>query len=155
MQPAFVETMSGTLKDELGHAHAVRFEVAAEGEGRGWFRLRGLARVEPWALDVPCEGTLVISPTLRFIRYHVRFAAAGGTWALKGEKRPSLTSPLRSMTHLPIELFDARGALRAWGPMTFSLLDLPSFAASWLPFRTGPRRALVARAGLGRPGHEG
>jgi hypothetical protein len=145
MQPSFVETMRGTLKDELGHPHRVEFEVSATGEGLGYFRLEGLARAEPWAEDVKANGTLIISPTMRFIRYRVRFPAAGGEWELKGEKRPKLLAPLTSMTTLPIELVDPKGTLKAWGDMTFSLTDLPGFLASWLPFYRGPRKALEAK----------
>ncbi len=145
MQPSFVETMRGTLKDELGHSHPVQFDVSARGEGAGYFRLEGLARAEPWAQDAKATGTLIISPTLRFIRYRVRFPATGGDWELKGEKRPRLLSPVSSMTTLPIELTDAKGALKAWGDLSFSLTDLPGFLASWLPFSTGARKALEAR----------
>lgn len=141
----FVETMRGTLVDGEGQSHAVSFEVSAEGEGRGRFRLTGLAHAAPWAANAPASGTLVISPTLRFIRYQVRFPAAGATWELRGEKRPTLRAPVASMTTLPVELFDAAGARRATGRMTFALAELPGFLASWLPLVRGPRRRLLAR----------
>ena len=142
MPLSFVETMQGTLRDESGADVPVAFEVSARGEGGGFFRLAGVVRAAPWAALAPAEGSLHLS--LRFLRYRVRFPAAGGTWELRGEKTPSAWSPLRSMTDLPIALHDAAGAVVARGTLHFHLEDLPRFLSTWLPFTTGAAERVEA-----------
>lgn len=131
MRFSFAETMAGVLTAGDGTPHLVSFEVEAEDEGRGWFRLRGLARALPWVDDAPATGSLRLSPW--GLRYHVTFVG----WTVRGEKTPSLRHPLRSMTTLPVRLTDPAGVVRATGDLRFDLADLPSFAASWVP---RPRR---------------
>lgn len=143
MRLSFVETMQGALRDAGGAEHPVAFEVSARGEGRGFFRLAGVVRAAPWAAEAPAEGSLEMG--LRFLRYRVRFPAAGGTWELRGEKTPSPRAPVRSMTLLPVVLRDAGGAEVAWGTLAFDLKDLPRFLLSWLPFLPSAALRLEAR----------
>lgn len=135
MQLSFEETMRGTLRDATGQDHPAAFEVSARGEGKGFFRLEGLVRAAPWAGEAKATGSLHISPRLEFLRYRVRFAGAGGEWELRGEKTPSVWSPLRSMTELPTTLVDPSGAEVAHGTLAFALRDLPQFLSSWRPLR--------------------
>lgn len=147
MPLTFSETMQGTLHDASGGEHDVSFTVTAIAEGGGYFRLHGVASASPWAGargegksdGAPATGVLVLSP--RFLRYRVRFAGPGGMWTVAGQKLPSLRSPVRSMTVLPVTLVDAAGVEQARGDLRFDLKELPAFALSWIP---RPRRSAAA-----------
>jgi hypothetical protein len=156
MTLSFVETMRGTLRDAAGAEHPVSFEVTASSRGRGRFDLRGVISAPPFAPEAVAEGTLTIAPFLRAITYRLRFQSRDGAMlGLEAEKHPTPTSPLKSMTEMDAELFDAQGRLLAHGRMLFDLADLPRFAASWLPVareqqkRLDVRRRAIARQLLG------
>jgi hypothetical protein len=140
MNLSFVETMRG----ELSPGHPVAFHVRASGGLDGHLALSGVVHAAPWVDETTCEGTLDLS--LRRLAYDVRFRDAGGrALRLHGEKHPSARSPLRSMTVLPVTLVDEAGGQLAQGELTFDLLELPQFLASWLPLPTRAHRQLTAR----------
>jgi hypothetical protein len=130
MKISFVESMQGSLRDESGDEHPVRFRVAASGSG-GNFELRGLVTLPPWVQDAEAEGTLTMSIAPPRLSYRLRF---GNGLTLEADKHPTPLSPLRSMTFMRTVVRDAAGKTLAEGPMTFALRDLPQFLASWLPF---------------------
>ena len=150
MRIQFRETMSGTLRDESGEDRKVDFQVIASSEGRGFFTLEGVGHAAPWADEVPAQGSLVIHPLLRFIRYTVRLSAQDGrVFTLHGEKLPSMLRPLASMTDMPTRLEDERGRVLATGALRFDLADLPDFLGSWLPLPgQGNGKVLAARRAL-------
>jgi hypothetical protein len=148
MNLSFVETMRGTLRDPQGRESHVDFQLRTLSTGRpGHFAVDGVVHCGPWQAEGPCEGTLTITVRPAAIAYTVRFSAADGApLVLTGHKSPSLLSPLRSMTFLPIALKNVEsGAELARGTMHFDLLELPQFLASWLPLPTDPRRRFEAR----------
>lgn len=144
MNLSFVETMRGTLSER----HAVDFQLRARGTGKpGAFTVEGVVHCAPWLAEGPCEGTLTISLFPAALAYHVRFTGADGTrLELVGHKSPTISAPVRGMTVLPIALRNAdTGAELARGVMTFDLLELPRFLASWLPVPSDARRRFEAR----------
>ncbi|MFZ5446189.1 MAG: hypothetical protein ACOZQL_39745 [Myxococcota bacterium] len=143
METSFVETMRGRLRDAAGRESWVDFQIRTHGVG-GQLTLEGVVHAPPWTTESPCEGTLVISPWPASIAYDVRFRVGGEQYRLHGAKSPSLLHPVRSMTVLPITLSRGEEQL-AQGTMTFDLLDLPQFLASWLPLPTTARRRFEAR----------
>ena len=133
MQISFVETMSGTVRDERGVTHPISFSVCAVGVRGGHFTLKGVITAPPWAArEVSCEGTLVISLRPRAITYHLTFDAAAQTLTLDAQKSPTPLHPLRSMTYMPTTIRDAHGVVVARGDMTFDLRHLPIFLASYI-----------------------
>ena len=154
MRIQFQEEMSGTLRDTYGTDHPVDFEVVARSEGRGFFTLEGVGHAPPWVEECPAQGSLVIGPFLRYLRYTVRLSAADGrTFVLHGEKLPTLLRPFNSMTDMVARLEDESGRVLATGSMQFKLADLPEFARSWLPLPLPAgerlmqeRRVLIAQA---------
>lgn len=144
MEIAFVESMRGLVTPPTGPARPVAFHVRAAGGAGGRFTLRGVVHAAPWVDEATCEGTLALS--LRALAYDVHFLGADGRrLRLHGEKHPRLRAPVRSMTVLPVTLRDEAGAALARGEVTFDLLDLPRFLASWLPLQTRAHRQLAAR----------
>lgn len=140
MHLSFVESMRG----ELSPGHPVAFHVRASGGLEGPLALWGVVHAAPWVDEATCEGTLELS--LRRLAYDVRFRDEGGrALRLHGEKHPSVRSPLRSMTVLPVTLLDEAGQALARGELAFDLLDLPQLLASWLPLPTRAHRRLTAR----------
>jgi hypothetical protein len=147
MRIEFRETMGGLLREPGGEERRVDFQVVAKSEGRGFFTLEGIGHAAPWADECPAQGSLVIGPFLRFIRYTVRLSAPGGkTYVLYGEKLPTLFKPLTSMTDMPTRLEDEGGKVLAEGSLAFALTDLPDFLSSWLPLpRPASGKLLQAR----------
>lgn len=146
MKIAFVETMRGFVTPKTGPSSAVDFNVRASGGERGHFELSGVVHAGPWIDETTCEGTLDISALPPRLAYDVHFKAADGRrLRLHGAKRPSVFSPVSSMTVLPITLSDAQGLVLAEGTMTFDLTELPGFLASWLPRPSKAHRQLEAR----------
>lgn len=119
MQLHFSETMSGALGPAAGPSRPLAFTVRASGAGRGYFGLSGTLDLDGqrW----PCEGVLRLRPG--GLRYRLRF---GGGRELSGQKTWSWRHPVRSMTHLPIEVDGEPGELR------FDLRDLPGFLWTWV-----------------------
>lgn len=146
MPIAFVETMRGTLRDGTGAEHPVAFHVRARGGAGGRFALSGVVHAAPWVEETVAGGTLVIAARPASIAYDVRFRTGDGTaLRLHGAKRPSVFSPVRSMTVLGVTLSDEGGRALAAGTVRFDLMDLPGFLASWLPVPSRARRQLEAR----------
>jgi hypothetical protein len=144
MNLSFVETMRGTLNDR----HPVDFQIRTTSTGKpGAFTVEGVVHCAPWVSEGPCEGTLIVSVLPASIAYDVRFTGSDGSkLALVGHKSPSLFAPIKGMTVLPIALRNlGTGEELARGTMTFDLLELPQFLASWLPVATDPRRRFEAR----------
>jgi hypothetical protein len=140
MKISFVETMQGSLRDDGGEEHPVRFRVEASGSG-GNFELRGMITLPPWVEDAEADGTLTMSIAPPRLAYRLRF---GKGLTLDADKHPTPLSPIRSMTFMRAIVRDADGKTLAEGSMTFALRDLPQFLASWLPFNQGQQRALHA-----------
>lgn len=145
MKLSFVETMRGEVTDGAGRVHAVDFQIRTEQVGGGRFEVKGVVHAGPFGDEAPCEGTLTISAAPPSIAYDVRWRTAQGAFSLVGAKSPRPWKPVGSMTVLPIELRDGSGARLASGTMTFDLLDLPQFLASWLPVSLRGRRRFDAR----------
>ena len=144
MPIAFVETMRGFVTPMSGPSVAVDFNVRASGGAGGRFTLTGVVHAGPWIDEATCEGTLHIS--LGSLAYDVRFRGKDGrALRLHGAKTPSLFSPIKGMTVLPIALSDDTGAVLAQGEMKFDLMELPGFLASWLPRPSRAHRQLEAR----------
>lgn len=138
MKLSFVETMRGEVTDGAGRVHSVDFQIRTTQQRAGHFLVDGVVHAGPFGDEATCHGELVIS--LGALVYEVRW----GDFVLKGKKTPSLLSPLRSMTVLPVTL-ERKGETVASGTMTFDLLDLPSFLASWLPMPSRHTRRFEAR----------
>ncbi len=153
MKVGFVETMRGTVKAEDGSESKLEFEVHAHAEHLrkflkdGQTLLRGLIRAAPYAVEVPATGQLTIDLP-RSLTYRVDFEAKGVRYRLEGKKTPSLLSPIRSMTQMPVVLKTEAGKELARGQMTFALRELGGFLASWLPFHAAPRLSLDVRRRL-------
>ncbi len=130
MRVTFSETMRGTLRRN-GEDLPIEFSVTARAEGLGYFTLDGSVKAVKFAAG-PVTGSLQLKLVgfNRFIRY--RLSLPGGL-KLEAEKTPSLLSPVRSMTWMPVKLLDRDGALLAEGEMTFALRELPAFVFSALP----------------------
>ena len=146
MQIAFVETMRGFVTPKSGPSAAVDFNVRACGGPGGRFTLKGVVHAAPWIDETTCEGTLRLSALPARLAYDVHFMTADGRkLRLHGEKRPSLFSPVKGMTVLPITLSDDAGATLASGELRFDLTEFPGFIASWLPRQSKAHRQLEAR----------
>lgn len=152
MPVAFVETMSGTLREEGGREHSVCFHVRAHRHEGPRFHLSGVIHAAPWMDEAVVTGTLTLSPFPASIAYDLRFRGMDGRpLRLHGAKRPTPLSPFRSMSTLPVTLSmegedgNHVGPPLATGTMHFDWLDLPTFIVSWLPMATKPHRQLVAR----------
>jgi hypothetical protein len=151
MKVSFVETMRGSLRGDDGRERPFDFTIRAEADGlrallrTGVARVRGLVRAAPWAAEAPAEGTLELAPIRRRIAYDLSFRGDDGALlSIRGHKSPSLRDPLRSMTWLPVGLFDGDRRL-ASGEARFDLADLGPFLASWLPVAGDEGRRLDAR----------
>lgn len=146
MKIAFVETMRGVVTSRSGAEVPIDFNVRASRDARGHFTLQGVVHAGPWVEETTCEGTLALSVLPARISYDVSFTATDGRrLRLHGAKRPSVFSPVTSMTVLPIALSDELGELLAEGTLTFALDELPGFLASWLPTPSRAHRQLEAR----------
>lgn len=146
MNIAFVETMRGFITPKSGPSTPVDFNVRASGGAGGRFTLTGVVHAGPWIEETTCEGTLHISAIPARLAYDVRFKTADGhALRLHGAKKPSLLSPIKGMTVLPIALSDEAGTVLAEGEMRFDLTELPGFLASWLPRPSRAHRQLEAR----------
>ena len=138
----FKETMSGTWRPAGGgderpieftiRAHAQRlmqhlFDRKAEIEGR--IKMAGFAE------DVPLSGQLTIDPVLgKKIRYEFDFVADDGKrYHFAGQKDVKFFDLTRTMTTLPGEILDERGAVVGRAGLTFDKNDLPRFLASFRP----------------------
>ncbi|MFO0722650.1 MAG: hypothetical protein U1E65_02625 [Myxococcota bacterium] len=145
----FVETMRGWISTPEAASTPISFQVRAVQAEGGLFKISGLIAAPPFAALTEAEGTLRIAPFLRSIRYELCFKADDGrALTLIAEKTPSIFSPVRGMTWMPASIRGPEGALLASGEMVFSLLDLPSFLASFLGIRTLPERRLEAERRL-------
>lgn len=145
MNLSFIETMAGTLTDNDGRSHRVDFEVRATERSSGRFALDGVAHAGSFVSEAPCTGTLEITLVPASIAYDVRFEdSEGRAYRIEGAKRPSVLSPLRSMTALPVVL-TREGVIVAKGMMRFDLMDLVSFLSTWLPVATRAQRRFEAR----------
>ena len=141
----FVETMRGELTGGSGQ-HPIAFHVRAERQRGGVFALRGVMHAGPWASETTASGTVTLSVWPSRIAYDVAFTAADGRrLRLVGAKHPTPRRPVHSMSWLAVELRDEGDAVLAHGWLTFDLLDLPSFVASWLPVPSRAERRLEAR----------
>lgn len=145
MKLSFVETMRGEVTDGAGRVHPVDFQIRTTQQRAGEFLVDGVVHAGPFGDEAPCTGTLTISVAPPSIAYDVRWRTAAGAFSLEGAKSPSPLSPVKSMTVLPVTLFDASRTALAKGTMTFDLFDLPGFLASWLPLRLEGRRRFDAR----------
>lgn len=126
MRLSFSETMRGTVG-----GNPIEFTVTARAEGLGFFTLAGTIQALPWAAGATTGSLrLKLLGLDRYIRYHLSLPNG---FTLEAEKKPSLLQPLRSMTWMPAQLKDAKGAVVAEGTMTFALRELPSFVLSALP----------------------
>lgn len=139
MNLSFVETMRGTLNDGT----RVDFQIRTKSSGKpGHFTFEGVVHAGKWCAEGPCEGTLIISLRPASIAYIVRFADG---LILEGHKSPTLLSPFRSMSVLPIALRRSSGEELASGTMFFDFMELPQFIASWLPVPSTTTRRFEAR----------
>ena len=146
MNIAFVETMRGFITPKSGPSTPVDCNVRASGGAGGHFLLTGVVHAGPWVDETTCEGTLDLSVVPARLAYDVRFKTKDGrALRLHGHKTPSLFSPIKGMTVLPIALSDETGAVLAEGQMRFDLTELPGFLASWLPRPSRAHRQLEAR----------
>ena len=146
MNIAFVETMRGFVTPRSGPPVAVDFNVRASGGAGGRFRLTGVVHAGPWIDETTCEGTLTFSAIPARLSYDVHFKGNDGrALRLHGAKRPSLFSPVKGMTVLPISLSDDSRDVLAQGELRFDLTELPGFLASWLPRPSRAHRQLEAR----------
>lgn len=140
MNLSFVETMRGTLNDGT----RVDFQIRTKSAGKpGHFTFEGVVHAGKWCAEGPCEGTLIISLRPASIAYVVRFSER--ELILEGHKSPSLLSPFKSMSVLPIALRRSTGEELASGTMYFDFMELPQFMASWLPLPTRSTRRFEAR----------
>jgi hypothetical protein len=150
MKVGFVETMRGTLRDEQGVESSVEFEIHAEAEHLrrflrdGQTRVKGILRAAPWADQVPATGELTIDLP-RSLTYLLTFESKGVRYRLEGVKHPSVLRPIKSMTVMDVELKTEGGQSLARGEMRFSISEMGSFIASWLPFYAAPRVSLGVR----------
>lgn len=143
MNLSFVETMRGHLQDASGKRTPVDFQIRTRSTNKpGHFTFDGVVHAEPWCSEGPCEGTLIISLVPASIAYVVRFSPG---LILEGHKSPTLLSPFKSMSVLPIALRRESGQQLASGTMYFDFLELPQFLASWLPRPTVTTRRFEAR----------
>jgi hypothetical protein len=149
---AFVETLRGSLT--LGEEHCpIEIELLAEAPSRaallqnGCLSLRGLVRAPRWAPEAAAIGTLRIQPSA--LDYRLRFEGRDGrALHLFGRKHPSVLSPVRSMTRLPVELRTADAQPIAEGELAFDLGELVPFLfgwIGWLPTSRHARRELDVR----------
>lgn len=138
MKLSFQETMRGEVMSLSGYVSPIAFHIRTRQTHGGHFELDGVVHAGPFGDEATCTGELTIS--LGALVYEVRW----GDFVLKGKKTPTIFSPLRSMTVLPVTL-ERAGETVASGAMTFDLLDLPSFLASWLPRPTVHTRRFEAR----------
>jgi hypothetical protein len=137
MRMSFEETMRGTLRSARGDS-PVEFTVIARAEGRGYFTLDGTVSAKGFAAEgTRTNGSLYIALLGGIIRYRLHFDG----FTLEAEKSPSVFSPVRSMTFMPVKLLDKAGSTVAQGEMTFDLKDLPSFVLS--AFTVKPRALLA------------
>lgn len=152
MRVSFVETMRGSLTDERGATSPVEFTLHVEAPSTRAFLFdgrcaaRGVVKAPPFAPEAPCEGEVVISRLPPSIAYRLQVRGADGALlTLAGTKQVAITRVLSTMTTLPVELTDERGAQRARGVMSFDLRDLLPFLATFSPLARRPK-ALVDAA---------
>lgn len=152
MRVSFVETMRGTLTDERGAVTTVEFTLHVEAPSTRAFLFdgrcaaRGVVKAPGFAPEAPCDGEVVMTRLPPSIGYRLQARGQDGALlTLAGTKQVALTRVLSTMTTLPVELTDERGAVRARGVMTFAIEDLVPFLATFSPLARRPR-ALVDAA---------
>ena len=136
----FEETMSGTYTRD-GDERAFKFTAVARVGQIGKFitdrraTISGHVDASGLASHAPLAGSMVIDPVLgRVIAYEFGFTGDDGRgYRFIGQKDVTPREPLRSMTTLPGEILDEKGARYATAALMFDLRDLGPFLSSFRP----------------------
>lgn len=146
MRVAFVETMRGSLAAAGAASRPAEFTIEASCDSlmtvilSGRCRLKGVLDAAPFASASACDGELVIWKLRPRIVYRLQCRGDDGAdLILAGQKTFDLRRPVETMTTLPMELCDGRGAVLARGSFAFSLRELVPFLVTFLPFAHGRR----------------
>jgi hypothetical protein len=148
----FTETMRGTWTPSDGSGRRVMwFRIDADATSalaylrRGEMRVTGTMFAEGLAEGVPARGLLEVQPFAGRIAYRLDFSGDDGrSYRFGGEKSPSLSKLLVSMTTLPGEIVVADAERIGTAHLRFDARnDLLPFLRTFRPARLAPSPRLV------------